>query len=151
MMASVLRSFGAIAAGIVVTMILVVGVELLSGVVHPVPEGFKGTFEEVCQHVERYPQWVLAVCAIAWGVAAFAGTWTAGRLGNRGCALFLGMLLLLALILNISMLPYPLWFKVATLIVIAMAIACGYRLSSRRASAGQHHQLSGSERRLSPL
>ena len=113
-------------------MILVVAVELLSGVFHPVPDGFKGTFEEVCQHVQRYPDWVLAVAIAAWGVAAFAGTWTAGRWGNGGCALFLGLLLLSALILNISMLPYPLWFKITSLIVIATAIACGYRLSRRR-------------------
>lgn len=134
-MATVLRAMGAIAAGMAVAMILVVAVEFLSLIVHPFPEGFKGTTEEVCRHVERFPAWVLAVAVVAWGGSAFAGTWTAGRLGNRRCALFLGLLLLSALVLNISMLPYPPWFKVGGLIVISMAILCGYRLSSLRPSA----------------
>jgi hypothetical protein len=135
MMAAGLRTLGGIAAGLVVTFILIVAVEFLSAVLHPFPEEFKGTHEEVCRHVERFPQWVLAVAVAAWGVTAFAGTWTAGRVGSRGCALFLGLLLLAALIFNISMLPYSHWFKMASLIVIPMAIACGYRMSSRRARA----------------
>jgi hypothetical protein len=134
-MRAVFRSVGAIAAGCAVAFVLVVAVELLSAVVHPYPEGFNGTDEEVCRHVERCPAWVLAAAVAAWGATALAGTWTAGRLGNRGCALFLGLLLLSAVILNIAMLPYPLWFKIAVLIVIPAAIVCGDRLSNRRTRA----------------
>jgi hypothetical protein len=49
--------------------------------------------------------------------------------------MIIGLLILSAVILNISMLPYPLWFKIAAPIVILAAIVCGYRLSSRRASS----------------
>jgi hypothetical protein len=135
MIVTIVRAVGAVVAGLAVALTLVVAVEFLSATVHPPPPGFKGSFEEVCQHVKRYPQWVLAVGVAAWGVTAFAGTWTAGRLGNRGCALFLGLLLLLAVIFNVSTLPYPLWFKIANLIVIPMAIVCGYGLSRRRTTA----------------
>jgi hypothetical protein len=34
-----------------------------------------------------------------------------------------GLLLLAAVILNISMLPYPLWFKIANLVLIPVAMA----------------------------
>ncbi len=151
MMTTVLRSVGAIAAGTAVPIILVVAVEFLSAIVHPFPEGFKGTTEEVCRHVERFPPWVLAAAVVAWGGTAFAGTWTAGRLGNRGCAMFLGLLLLTAVIFNISMLPYPVWFKIAALLVIAITIGGGYRLSSRRARAAASIRSGGSERRPASL
>src|SRR5262245_1290128 len=111
MMAVLLRSVGAVAAGSAVTIVLVMAVELLSAVVHPFPGDFKGTTEELCRHVQNYPPWILAVAVFAWGVTGFAGTWTAGRLGNRIGALVLGLLILTALIFNLSSLPYPVWFK----------------------------------------
>lgn len=132
MMTTVLRYAGAIAAAIAVAIVLVVVVELFSSIVHPVPADCKGTFEEVCLHVQRCPQWLLAAVVAAWGVTAFVSTWTAGKLGNRGSAVFLGLLLLSAVIFNLSTLPYPAWFKIANLIVIALAIVCGYRFSSQQ-------------------
>ncbi len=134
-MKGVLRSVGAVAAGLGVTFVLVMAVEFFSAVVHPFPEGFGGTHEEVCRHVENCPAWVLGVAVVAWGVTAFAATWTAGRLGNRWCALLLGVLIFSMLVLNISMLPYPIWFKVVSVVVIVAGIAGGYRLSSGRAAA----------------
>jgi hypothetical protein len=114
---------------------LVVAVELFSAVVHPLPPDFNGTTEEMCQHVERYPNWVLAVVVPAWAGTAFASTWIAGRLGNRGCTVFVGLLLLTGVIFNVSMLPYPIWFKIACLTVIPIAIVAGLYLSSRRNAA----------------
>lgn len=134
-MTTVFRAVGAIVAGMLVAFALVVAMELFSAVVHPLPPDFGGTTEEMCQHVERYPQWVLAVGVLAWAAAAFAGTWIAGRLGNRGCALFVGLLLLTGVIFNVSMLPYPIWFKIACLTVIPIAILSGVYLSSRRNAA----------------
>lgn len=51
--------------------------EGFSAVVHPLPEDFGGTMEEMCRHVEKYPQWVLAVVVPMWAVAALVGTWMA--------------------------------------------------------------------------
>lgn len=134
MIVTVLRLVGAIVAGIVVVGILVVAVEYFSGIVHPFPEDFDGSISELREHVARYPHWVLAVAVVAWGFTALAGTWTAGRLGNRVSAAIVGLLLVAAVILNIAQLPYPIWFKTVILIVIPLAGAYGYRLSSRRAA-----------------
>ena len=134
-MTTVFRAASAIVAGMLLAFILVVAVEVFSAVVHPVSPDFGGTMDEMCKHVERYPHWVLAVVVPAWAGTAFASTWIAGRLGNRGCALVVGLLLLTALIFNISQLPYPSWFKVASLIVIPCAIVSGLYLSSRRNAA----------------
>lgn len=131
-MTTVFRAVGAIVAAMLAALILLAAVELFSAVVYPIPPDFGGTMEEMCKHVERYPHWVLAVVVPAWAGTGFASTWIAGRLGNFGCDLFIGLLLLAALILNISMLPYPIWFTVANLLVIPCAIAFGLYLSSRR-------------------
>jgi hypothetical protein len=135
-MKAVLRTLAAVLAGLLVLFILVVAVELFSAVVHPLPEDFGGTTEEMCQHVERFPQWVLAVVVPAWAVAAFASTWTARRIGNLFSSAIIGLLLLAALVFNISMLPYPTWFKIANLLVIPTAIFAGSRLSMRHKTTG---------------
>src|SRR5262249_15297636 len=81
-MTTALRALAAVFAGLLVSFILVVALELFSAVVHPLPEDFQGTSEEMCRHVERYPHWVLAVGVPAWAAAAFVGTWTARGIGN---------------------------------------------------------------------
>ena len=78
-MAMALRCMAAIIAGMIVAFVIVVAVELFSAVVHPVPPDFRGTMEEMCLHVARYPPWVLALVVPAWAGAAFAGTWISGR------------------------------------------------------------------------
>jgi hypothetical protein len=135
-MATAFRGIAAIIAGMIVAFILVVAVEFFSAVVHPVPPDFGGTMEEMCQHVARYPQWVLAVVVAAWAGTAFASTWISGRLGNRICALLIGLLLLAAVIFNVSMLPYPIWFKILSVLAIASASLLGDRLSIHREAPG---------------
>jgi hypothetical protein len=124
------RTLAVIFVGMLVAFALVVVVEFLGAVVHPIPEDFGGTKEEMCRHVEAFPHWVLAVVVVAWALTAFAGTWIARRLGNLFSFAIVGMLLLAGLVFNISMLPYPAWFKIATLVVIPAAIFAGGRLST---------------------
>ncbi len=123
--------------GLFVAFVLIVGVEGFSAVVHPLPKDFGGTMEEMCRHVERYPQWVLAVVVPMWAVAALVSTLVAQRIGNRYSSGVVGLLLLLALVFNISKLPYPIWFKLVTLLVVPVAIIAGSRVAGRRKIAGQ--------------
>ena len=87
-------------AGMTVAFVFVVAVELFSAVVHPVPPDFGGPTEEMCRHVSHYPHWVLALVVAAWGATAFVSTRTAERIGNRGCGLTTGLLLLAAAAFN---------------------------------------------------
>jgi hypothetical protein len=132
MMKTVVRTLAGIVAGMISAFVLIVLVELFGSVVHPVPPDFTGTMEEMCEHVARFPQWVLAVVVPAWGASAFLSTWTAYKIGNRGSALVVGLALLAALVFNISKLPYPIWFKIANLLTIPTAIVFGGHLSIRR-------------------
>ncbi len=134
-MATVFRVVGAIVVGMFVAFILVIAVEFFSAIVHPLPADFGGTTEEMCKHVERYPHWVLAVVVPAWAATAFAGTWIAGRLGNLGSGIFIGAFLLAAVVFNISMLPYPIWFKIACLIAIPCGILLALYLLNRNVPA----------------
>jgi hypothetical protein len=131
-MKAALLTLVAVLAGLGVALVLVVAVELVSAVVHPVPTDFGGTMEEMCEHVKRIPVWVLALVVPAWGSAAFASAWTAQRIGNVGSWAIVGSLLLAALVFNISSLPYPMWFKIANLLVIPVAMDVGRRLSIHR-------------------
>lgn len=137
----VLRSFAAVLAGLAVLLLAVMAVEAFSAVVHPFPEGFGGTKEEICRHVERYPAWVLAVVVPLWGFAAFAGVWAAGRIGSSASAAIVGLILLAALACNLAMLPYPAWFKIANLGAIPIAVI----YAGWRATRGKVNRPSGSE------
>lgn len=126
-MKAALRTLAAIFAGMLVSFILVIAVEMFSAVVHPFPTDFGGTEAEICAHVERYPAWVLAVVVPLWAATAFAGVWTARRIGNLISASIVGLFILAALVFNISMLPYPLWFKSAMLLAAPAAIFLALR------------------------
>ena len=136
MLKAVLRSLAGVVVGFVVAFALVIVVELFGAVVHPLPEGFGNSKEEMCQHVENYPAWVLALVVPFWGITALAGTWTAQKIGNIYSAVIVGLLLFAALVLNISMLPYPSWFKIANLVMIPVASVAGGRLLRKRVAAG---------------
>jgi hypothetical protein len=117
-------------AGMATAFLLLIAVELFSAIVHPFPTDFGGTQEEVCQHVARYPEWVLATVVGAWGLTALASTWIAARIGGRGAAIFIGLLLLAGLLCNVSMLPYPMWFKVLSVMVSATTVVTAVRSAS---------------------
>jgi len=135
-MKAALLTLAAVVIGLFVAFIVVVAVEIFSAVVHPFPEDFGETMEEMYRHVERYPHWVLAVVVPAWGVAALMSTWIAQRIGNSYSSVIVGAVLLAALLFNISQLPYPLWFKIANLLVVPAAIVTGSRLSVRHTITG---------------
>jgi hypothetical protein len=131
-MVTALRAVCSILAGVALALVLVIAVELVSAVIHPVPPGFTGTMDEMCKHVERYPHWVLALVVPAWGGTTFASTWVTTRIGGRACGAFVGLVLLAAVVFNIAKLPYSTWFKVLNLIAIPAAIYFGLRSPGRR-------------------
>jgi MFS family permease len=137
-MKTALRVIAGVLAGLLVSFILIVLVELFSSAVYPFPKEFGETIEheEMCLHVERYPNWILAVAALAWAFTAFLGTWIAQRIGNLYSAAIVGLLLVAGLVFNVSMLPYAIWFKIVILIAVPAAIVAGIRWSKRPKAPG---------------
>ncbi len=129
MIRTVFRSVAAFTLGLIASFALIFGVEILSNIVHPFPSDFTGTKEEICMHVARYPNWILAGVVVAWGMTAAVGTWIARRVGSVYSGAALGVLLVAGVALNVSMLPYPIWFKVVIMIVVPIAALSGVRLA----------------------
>ncbi|GAA4436867.1 hypothetical protein [Bremerella cremea] len=125
-----LKAIGGFIAGMVVAFVLVIAVEGYSAVVHPFPEDFDGSMEEVCLHVERYPAWVLATVIPMWGLLAFLGVKVANWIGSWGAAIPVAVLLLVAVGFNQWMAPYPIWFEIGNFIVMPLAI--WFALSRRK-------------------
>jgi len=135
MILSILRSIGALVLSLVLAFALVVGVEIFGAIFHPFPPDVDPSDMEVCRRqVATCPQWILAVSAVAWGAIVFIAAWVATRLGaHRHIAhgIVIGGFLCLAAGFNISMLPYPIWFNIANLILLPTATFWGARLASR--------------------
>ena len=127
-MTSALRLVMAVVAGMALAFALVVAVEFFSSVVHPFPADFDGN---IPAHVRRYPEWVLAVVVLVWGMAAGAATWVASRIGGRLAGALVTLLLASALAFNMSMLPYVMWFKAAMPAAFFVACLLGIRTGTR--------------------
>jgi H+/Cl- antiporter ClcA len=138
MLVTSLRIIAGVLTGLAVAFALVIAVELFSAVVHPVPEGFKGTEEEMCQHVANYPTWILAAVVPVYAGTALASVWLAQRIGYLAAGATVGAILLSALIYNVSMLPYQTWFKVVILLAFLLACVAGSLLALRRKPARIH-------------
>ncbi|HEY0981286.1 hypothetical protein [Schlesneria sp.] len=128
-MKALLRNAAAVFVGLLVLFVLVTAVEVVTLALHPYPENFTHTMEEVCQHVERFPAWILGLAAGAWAISAYLSTWVTRRMGSPYSAAVVGVLLLAALFGNLAMLPYPEWFKATA--GIAVFVATAFAIFSR--------------------
>jgi hypothetical protein len=124
----------AVVAGMALAFVLVIAVELFSAVVHPVPPEFTGTMDEMCQHVARYPHWILGVVVLAWSATAFVSTWVATRIGNRWAGMAVILILTSAIVFNVTKLPYAIWFKVVMLSCFPVACYLGVTRGVRKSS-----------------
>ena len=124
-----LKSFGAIFLSLLVAFGLITGVEGLSSILHPWPEGFSGTSAEINLHVQNYPSWVLAFLGgVGWGSATLISTFVATRFGHKRNPLHgygVGFLLVVLAVFNMILLPYPSWFWFLNLTVLPAAAFCG--------------------------
>ena len=134
----ILRSVGAVIAGLIAT-VFVIGVEWMSSILHPFPAGADPTDLETCRaHVARYPTGVLLLCFSGWGLGVVTSSWLAARLGPKRHAahgIAVGLILLSLVVANMAMLPYPVWFWILSLTVLPACSWFGARLGrTHRAS-----------------
>lgn len=135
-MSAAIRVILGVLAGLASAFTLILAVEAASAVVHPTPPDFTGTKEEMCEHVARYPQWVLAAVVIAWTTIGFVAAWIAARIGDGRAGLAVGAFLYAALAANVAMLPYPMWFKLVMLMCFPPACWWGMRTARRALAHG---------------
>lgn len=144
MIVSILRSAGSIIVSLVIALVLLMLVEGASAIFHPFPPGVDTSDLEVCKaHVAKYPRWVLALAVPAWGLTTLIATWLATRVGTARHAAHgftVGVTLLLAAGFNMYLLPYPIWFEGATLVVLPLGIYSGVTLARTKARHIDHEQ-----------
>ena len=130
----VATNIGAILLSIFVALLLLAGIEWMGVILHPFPEDFAGTREEVMQHVANYPFFGLFLGGVGWAITMFVVTWLATRLSsNRHPAygIGIGLLLLSGAVFNMAMLPYPLWYWFLCLISLPLGIYIGVQLGKK--------------------
>lgn len=132
LMSRALRLVLGFAIGLVVSFLLVVAVEMFSEAVYPAPLNAAESMEVMCMHVAGYPHWILGVVVGMWSGIALVGTWVASRLGNLWSGIALAFLLFAGLVLNLTMLPYTMWFKVVMPMCFLIASWVGVRSGGRR-------------------
>jgi hypothetical protein len=133
-MSPVIRSAGAVAAGLVAAVVVIAGMETLSSAVYPLPAGMDPYDREaLAAHISQLPFGAFLFVLAAWGVGTSLGVWIATRLGPGRRAVHgyvVAGLVLAASVTNMIMLPHPLWFWAAAVVVIGVAGHSGARLAA---------------------
>ena len=138
-MRSALRSIAAVVAGFIAASIVMMIIETINGrVLYPeLAKAAEGvTNRETMRAVlAAAPLGAFLVVIAGWILGGVAGGWITARLAAQakvGHGLVLGALLTLAGVANNLMLPPPLWFWIASLIVLMPAAYLGARLVPAR-------------------
>lgn len=138
-MRSILRSIAAVVAGFIAASIVMTIVEAINGhVLYPelgkAAEGMTDR-EAIRALLATAPVGAFLIVIVGWFLGGLAGGWVAARLAPKsalGHALVLGALLTLAGIANNLMIPPPLWFWIASLVVLLPATYLGARFAQSR-------------------
>ena len=138
-MRSILRSVLAVVAGFVVASVVMMAIESINGrFLYPelgkAAEGITDR-EAIRRLLATAPVGAFLVVIVGWMLGGVAGGWVAARVSKRapvGHALTLGGLLTLAGVANNLMVPPPIWFWIASLLVLLPAAYAGGRLALRR-------------------
>jgi hypothetical protein len=129
---SIARSVIAVVLALIVALALIIGIEVMSSILHPLPPGLDPADLEVLKgHVVRYPPWGLLLVGLGWGLTTLLSAWLATRLGSGrhpAHGILVGSILLSAAIANMLMLPYPMWFWILNLVVFPASFCLGARL-----------------------
>ena len=141
MIGSIVRSVGAVLAGLAAAMFFIVGTEAVWAVVYPPPPGVDLHDIEACKaHITQLPADAFVIAEAGWGLAVLTGSWVATRLGPgrhpaHGNAV--GSILLMAAVANMLMLPYPIWFWGLNLVTFTAADLLGAKWGQGRSSNGR--------------
>jgi hypothetical protein len=134
-MRSALRSIAAVVVGFIAASIVMMIIETINvRVLYPgLARAAQGvTDRETLRALfAKAPLGALLVVIAGWILGGVAGGWTTGRLAARATAghgLVLGALFTLAGVANNLMLPPPLWFWIASLVMLMPAAYLGARL-----------------------
>ena len=130
----IIKSVVAVILSVVAAVLMFMAIEGISSILHPWPEDFAGTFEEISHQVETYPAWVLALLGgVGYGATMLVCSSIATRVGhNRSPWHGYGVsaILFSAIVFNMTQLPYPSWFWVLMFAILPPAAYWGTKFGS---------------------
>lgn len=117
MLRNILAIIAGLAAGIVVIFIM----EFVGHGIYPPPAGFDPTDEAAMENVMmQAPVGALLMVILAYILGSFAGGFVASQLSRSAPlrnAIIVGILLLIAGVVNVFMIPHPVWYLVLSMAV----------------------------------
>jgi len=132
------KNIAAGVAGVVIAMVMVWLVEKVGHAVYPPPPDLDFADADAMRaYVETVPLGALLFVAAAWFIGTLCGTCAACAIGTAKPMIFamvVGGLMLIATIINLVMIPHPMWFSV--LGVVGIMIGAWLGTMCKRATAG---------------
>ena len=129
------RSFGAVILGLFLSVLITVGFETLGNRLYPLPPGIDPRDREALKaFAAALPAGALLLVLAGWVVGAFCGTLVAGAVAGRARmahAMIVALLLLATAVVNMAMLPHPVWMWVASVALLPLASYAAGRLATR--------------------
>lgn len=111
----ILRRLLAVVAGVLAGIVAIAMAEFVGHLIFPPPEGMDiSDPASIAAAMEQISIGALVAVLVAWGIGSMVGGFVAARIdGKTGPgALMVGAVLLLAAIINMLMIPHPVWFWV---------------------------------------
>jgi hypothetical protein len=125
----------AVLAGLIVAGLLVAGIEAVGHAVYPPPPDFDPTDREsIAAHTQALPPGAFAFVLIAWTVGAFVGGVLAARIAPAHRAVIatvIGAFILAGSVSSLVMIPHPVWFAVAALVLVVAATFAAAAIGGR--------------------
>jgi len=130
-----LRNVLAALAGFIVALLVIAGVQYISSILFPMPEGIDlQSAEEIRQWVETLPIAALFLVLLSYALGSFLGGMAIGIIAKNkavAIAIGVGILLTLAGISNLLVIPHPLWFTVINLVLYVPLTIFGAKTAVR--------------------
>jgi hypothetical protein len=127
-----LKRILAVIGGIVAGSITVAAVEMLGHYLYPLPAGMKSDdMEAMKEYIPNAPFMALFFVIIAYALAALVVGFVSTKIANDGknkYAIIGGVIFLIITIINLAMLPTPIWFWALGVAVWGLVLV-GYQLA----------------------
>ncbi len=134
-----IRSIGALIAGIVTAFASIYLIEMLGHMIYPPPADLDFSDPEAIRpYIATLPIIALLFPMFGWFVGTFAGSLVADFCGDAKPYVFTGIvggLVLAATIANLIVIPHPLWFSITSLLGIIASAWLATRVTVTRNSS----------------
>lgn len=132
------RKILAVILGIVVAMLLVALTEFVGHKIYPLPADLDFTnYEQVKSFVQTLPLGALLFVLLGWGLGSFFGGLVAGLMSHEKqmrASLIVGGVILAATIVNLVIIPSPIWFAISGVILVPLLAFFAGLIATKKAT-----------------